>query len=112
MSEPVVTVSDLAGWLLARLDEAGQDADDVHDTYRCDSVGSDPSTPFPCDCGYPTRILARAAADRRIVELHGDQHECPDWQNSSAYPYIGCDTLRLLALPYAGHDGYREEWKP
>lgn len=24
---------------------------------------------------------------------------------------VPCPTVRLLALPYAGRDGYREEWR-
>lgn len=27
-------------------------------------------------------------------------------------PTSGCETLRLLALPYTDHPDYREEWKP
>jgi hypothetical protein len=42
------------------------------------------------------RVLAGLAAQQRIVELYG----------------IGIpDTLRLLALPYADHLDYRDEWR-
>ncbi len=68
----------------------------------------------------PARVLADVAAKRWIVELHAEA-EFPDTdegrdkniaecgQCMEDYP---CHTLRLLALPYAGHDGYRSEWAP
>lgn len=31
------------------------------------------------------------------------------WTPNAEYP---CRTVRLLAAPYADHDGYREEWRP
>jgi hypothetical protein len=32
--------------------------------------------------------------------------------NDSARADVAWETLRLLALPYANRDGYREEWHP
>ena len=66
----------------------------------------------------PARVLREVAAKRRILDWHrhatfyrepigptcevcGD-HDGEDW----------CQTLRLLALPYADRDGYRSEWAP
>lgn len=67
---------------------------------------------------HAPRWRADIEAKRRIVELHGGSHEC------SVYDHRGdvdnghwcidaedCSTMRLLALPYAGHPDYREEWK-
>lgn len=60
------------------------------------------------------RAWAEVEAKRRILKAHAEH---PD-------PYIAgfcrtcgrtdgpCDTLRLLALPYADHPDYREEWRP
>lgn len=64
--------------------------------------------------------LAECEAKRRIVGLHtpGDRdRDCPectdrDYRGSAGMPLVWCDTLRLLALPYAGRDGYREAWRP
>lgn len=58
----------------------------------------------------PARVLARCEADRRIVELHGGDYdgEC----QSPAHLDGPCRTLRALALPYADHPDYDEEWKP
>lgn len=67
----------------------------------------------------PARVLADVAAKRRIIDLHA---HCPEqaWDGSNItgdcrecidehYP---CGTLRLLALPFADHPDYREEWRP
>lgn len=63
----------------------------------------------------PARVLAEVDAKRRILAEHPWRHE-PDWpsgrqcrQCATEHP---CTTLRLLALPYAGHPDYREEWRP
>lgn len=70
------------------------------------------------------RLLDECEAKRRIVALHrnryglGDCESCADgWEdlttgeaghNPLLYP---CPTLRALALPYADHPDYREEWR-
>lgn len=69
----------------------------------------------------PARVLAEVEAYRRIVELH---QRDPDWSGwsgdwcrtcgtASEYPTDWpCETLRLLALPYAEHPDYDESWRP
>lgn len=49
----------------------------------------------------------------RLVEAHDGQHECTDL-TASAEPYVGCTTLRLLAMGlWSDKPGYRgEEWAP
>jgi hypothetical protein len=73
----------------------------------------------------PAYVLADVAAKREIIEAHpsGRDHpegplyclECgPKWKTGKApRDWIGypCDTLRVLALPYADHPDYREEWR-
>jgi hypothetical protein len=49
----------------------------------------------------PARVLAECEAKRRIVEMHAYQEE-----------HFTPDELRALALPYADHPDYREEWRP
>lgn len=72
----------------------------------------------------PARVLAEVEAKRRIIELHTARgvpggppflwacNVCDrspvDWEWTTLWP---CPTLRLLALPWAGHDDYREEWR-
>ncbi|MEV5940656.1 DUF6221 family protein [Streptomyces sp. NPDC051994] len=57
----------------------------------------------------PARVLAEVEAKRRILDgIAGADAE-------GAYitaTFTAMDVLRLLALPYAGHPGYREEWRP
>lgn len=75
----------------------------------------------------PARVLREVEAKRRILDEHyvaqgtvGGQAlmvctRCSDYIDrgeifkAEAAP---CKTLKLLALPYADVDGYREEWKP
>lgn len=72
------------------------------------------------------RALADVEAKRQIAEIHqvvgGFTDEdmtdlgpgCSECGYSAAYSDRGgwCETLRLLAEPYASHPDYREEWKP
>lgn len=66
----------------------------------------------------PARVLAECEAKRRIVNLHRPEtfEDAPaeafcthDQRTSGLWP---CPTMRLLALPYADHPDYREEWRP
>jgi hypothetical protein len=62
----------------------------------------------------PARVLAECAAKRRIIALHDQWHECTFGRGLEAAGAVqqdeACPTLRLLALPYADHPDYREEW--
>lgn len=82
----------------------------------------------------PARVLRDVEATRRILELHklnvqrivtspydpftglrrdGDYEvQCfvCGWVTDD--PTSGCETLRLLALPFAAHPDYRTEWTP
>jgi hypothetical protein len=65
------------------------------------------------------RVLAECAAKRQIIELHG-LNDGTDWPvclvccDSAGYEaeLYPCATLRLLAVPYADHPDYRQEWRP
>ena len=68
----------------------------------------------------PARVLAECAAKRRIVELHepnGETCSVCALQDGSKYgdgwgaEDWPCSTLRALALPYADHEAFREEWR-
>jgi len=89
-------------------------------TMLARSVGNSPFLIDHVARWSPARVLAECAAKRRIVELHRGQKalwdddenplevvECPEC--GVLFP---CPTLRLLALPYADHPDYREEWRP
>jgi hypothetical protein len=64
----------------------------------------------------PARVLAEVDVKLRIIGVHGWSVEAAD---TAGFVCITCDpeghpcaTLRLLALPYAGHADYRPEWAP
>lgn len=75
----------------------------------------------------PAYVLADIAAKRRIIEFYIREDDisgghpycawCQPWDNdgnqSSYQPGDWpCDHLKLLALPFADHPDYREEWRP
>jgi len=65
----------------------------------------------------PARVLAECAAKRAIVALHQSfearGYECLTCGTVGEYGVDWpCDTLRALALPYADHADYLEEWRP
>ena len=66
----------------------------------------------------PARVLAECEAKRRIVvDLHrpvtdGEGDWFCDMLETGAESNWPCETIRLLALPYADHSDYREEWRP
>ncbi|WP_202946318.1 DUF6221 family protein [Pseudonocardia dioxanivorans] len=130
MSEP-----SLVEWLSARLDEDERDDREAIDRfvslYGADGLVIE-------IVGAPRGVLARAKrglaeveAKRRIIALHEHQDAtapsrdvrkrqpqqdfgcitCADWDGMTAAEGW-CDTVRLLALPYADRPGYRDEWRP
>jgi len=60
----------------------------------------------------PARVLTEVDAKRRILDLHSaEPGQHPDFCGHDMHE-LPCPTVRLLALPMAGRDGYREEWRP
>ena len=65
-------------------------------------------------------LLAECEAKRRVVELHGRDHECSTYDRHGEidnctwvlHDERPCSTLLLLASVYADHPDYREEWRP
>ena len=118
-------MSDLADFLLARIAEdeavAKRAVEDGAEylAYDNGSTGHD----WLSESGEydPARVLAECEAKRRIVGLHTGQHECvgEKYGDPQACIYVSPGfmheddpTLRLLALPYAGHPEYDERWRP
>lgn len=56
----------------------------------------------------PARVLAECDAKRRIVEQYIDAVKGRKWATCTALERV----LPVLALPYADHPDYREEWRP
>lgn len=69
-------------------------------------------------CIDPSRALAEVDAKRRILQEHRDDDygDCLGCGMSAMEEMRNgiddCPTLLALALPYAGHPDYRDEWKP
>lgn len=59
------------------------------------------------------RVLAECEAKCRIVAEHAvtPTHGDPCDAHNASYETIPCDTLLLLAAPYADHPDYRPEWR-
>jgi hypothetical protein len=63
----------------------------------------------------PARVLAEVAAKRRLLD---ETYPELQWADSAAAgewnadQEAALDFLKILALPYAGHPGYRPEWAP
>lgn len=60
----------------------------------------------------PERMLADIQAKRRILAAWPDPFGTWTAEQADAARAVKEQTLRLLALPYAGHYDYREEWRP
>lgn len=124
---------DLVQFLRARLDEDERMArlalDQTGDNWRAyykqivatnPRFGEDPADATTSEVADhiarhdPTRVHAEVEAKRRIVALHCDARGGDPSCSSLDYPEKAedCETLRLLALPYADHPDYRPEWRP
>lgn len=132
----MMTGMTLVEFLRARLDEDERLARDVEssvgaerasDPYSDGSGTADrdafPSYPwgaeegeleFMAGPGHPSRVLAEVAMKRRILAEHRDDRtSCSTCGTAGEYdvPWP-CTTVELLALPYADHPDYRQEWAP
>lgn len=54
----------------------------------------------------PARVLAEVAAKRSMIGRIDSHATIMGWDE------VHGDLLRLLALPYADHPDYRDEWRP
>ena len=59
----------------------------------------------------PARVLREVAAKRLMLADHEGVHRC-DWGEHRGGDFGPCKQARLLALPYAGHPDYDEDWAP
>ncbi|MFD6113614.1 DUF6221 family protein [Streptomyces yangpuensis] len=67
----------------------------------------------------PARVLAEVDAKRRLLELCSPPLVEVTGPGDGARQFVpgegkpwGDDVMRLLALPYASHRDYREDWRP
>jgi len=111
--------ADLLAFLRARLDEDEADRWDVHSS-DC-ATTRDPS--FPCDCGYPARMLREVTADRELLMAYEDRQSWaedddpdtmssnPEWEKGAAAALLTVIRLRAGAA-YSDHPDYDPGWKP
>jgi hypothetical protein len=96
----------LTDFLLARIAEDERDARDCKEWSDC----------FACpthETFDTARVLAECEAKRRIVERHNLIAAGQGETIELAFHEQGLfEALHFLALPYADHPDYREEWRP
>lgn len=56
-------------------------------------------------------IDADCEAKKSIIRLHR-QYDWPGCDGQETHGLETCETLRLLAAPFAHVEGYRREWRP
>jgi hypothetical protein len=56
----------------------------------------------------PARVLREVEMKRRIIDEHHPVDPCD--AHDAELESIPCDTLLLLALPYADHEEFQDEW--
>jgi hypothetical protein len=108
----------LAEFLLTRIEEDVVKRVTMREWHAADcdaipEIGSEYT--YPCDCGVPERMARECEAKRQIVaRCMEDTDADPELLNVGVSPehWLGSNVLRFLALPYADHPDYRQEWKP
>lgn len=119
-------MSDLVRFLLAEIaaDEADPYCDGADEYQRC----AEQSDRRRLECEAKRRIVAlhepiddgfheQGRVDESGAMVGRRYWHCPTCDYDRDYGHIGgpnegCDTLRLLAIPYADRPGFREEWRP
>jgi hypothetical protein len=106
-------VDDLVTWLRAQLDDDERVARRVAPNQAPIDlramVTREGSEPFLIVDS--ARVLAKVAADRRILDWLDDLDRWEDSTFTLRMPDTD-DARRALALPYADRPGYRDEWRP
>lgn len=118
-------MNELVDFLRARLDEDAARQQGSFEQWHHMDCCSLPEYSFTCDCGVPARALAEVEAKRQLVgmfecsiaaghvpEGSHDGRDPDEAERDEAVAATAEAALCLLALPYAGHPDYREEWKP
>jgi Family of unknown function (DUF6221) len=103
------SVNELAEFLLARVGEDETTARAVRGSGVHDAR---PMVKEWIGLANPQRMLVWSDARRRIVALHRSSLPSAAGGCGGCGRPTPCPTLRLMALPYADHPDYREEWRP
>jgi len=104
---------DLSDFLLARIAE---------DEAAARAALATPLDSFPPAGSWdPVRVLAECDARRQLIDLAYeatgldqtvDLERRVNARSDSGVRYLGDRILGALALPYAGHPDYQQEWRP
>lgn len=101
----------LVSFLLARISEEEAAALDSRGCYHGDGEPPRPEAVHVSEAFAafvlahdPDRVLTECVTKRRIIKLLNHPH----WSGSTEERE---SLLRLLAMPYAGHPAFREEWR-
>jgi hypothetical protein len=114
-------MDDLVTWLRAQLSDDEREAHEQKrfdawvDEQRGDHVDTIVIPPLSQlgSAGDPDRVLAEVDAKRQMLAHIGMVVISPGREALPAEYVAQMEWfLRLLALPYAGRDGWREEWAP
>jgi hypothetical protein len=93
-------MTDLIEFLLAQLDEDETTAGEYHH----EECGTYSYNVDPCDCAEPDRRLAEVKAKRAIIAgyeaSYRESDDYPGWEGA----------MYAIAQPYAGREGWRDEW--
>ncbi|MPY55615.1 DUF6221 family protein [Streptomyces acidicola] len=103
-------MDDLIAFLRARLDDDEQ----LGEIHKPDCDARIPyEWEFVCRCGLPARRSGDIAAKREVIKFAAwlDQNRAGS-EFMEGRAQSARHVLRLLALPYADHPDYREEWRP
>jgi hypothetical protein len=134
-------MDDLVAFMRDRLDDDEQAARRVNSSWRqigeTGVIASDGDRAEECANGNwtgiaehivrhdPVRVLADIEVKRELIKLHKSaklsylpsrERGCVTCSTAQAWDAqageANCQTLRLLALPYADHPDYRDAWRP
>lgn len=118
-------MTNLAGFLRDRLEEDEQTARDAlgcegaTNSYTEISTTETQREQAHTDRWTPTRVLAEIDAKRRIIAIYASWSILAEpgagfqIEKDAGVTLLAMrEALRALALPYADHPDYREEWRP
>jgi len=111
-----VIISDLTGFVLARLDEDERDARLFHE-LTCPALEQEARDGFPgtwCRCPVPAQILARVEVTRDIIADCERQLRMPG-SGAPGTPPAAAGVRKVLgamALDYELSPRWREQWRP
>lgn len=117
----VTSLADLEAFLRARLDgdeQVARAADQHSWTYEYGELQCRGGEDFEHLRRHdPARVLSDVAAKRRLLDdvlpIINELDEIAYGEGQGSVPYLEprARFLKVLALPYADHEDYREEWR-